>query len=882
MENKNSVNNKNVNNSIKNPFSSSDKNSYNSENSQYNSYSSFHNNNQMSAQKSTPKHNTSQKHKTPINKYSINPIDIPRPSQENEIYLNKDKLPIYETNIGTVLPYSTSFFSVRETQNSSCRFIRPTLNILPPSQSFLDETGIPFGICVQPFCQIPSHESQIPKAKIDNNIFRCKKCNSYINNKFNITYSKQNKQIAICNLCKNENDLDINIPGVKKEYLNNNDTSCPELIYPTIDFYAPDKFKSKKIFIPHYLFMIDVSETSYQLVLPSYIINSIQMNIDSIHNAENSYIAFALYDIKNIYYFYVEKDDIRISIMGDFVDPFCPLSLKKLYIKIGSNKEKINSLIEKINIFIEEKNKNKSNQNINIKNKQISTITGSAIKSGVDSLMENGGRLMIFTPNPCYHGFGATIKRENYLKNNEKDSHKKNPFFPQHDLFVEIGEKAAKNRIVIDQFIFLSELYDISTFSIASNLSGGEIFFYKSNNNNEMSQSNYEKFHFDLTRILTRPNYYNCKFMLRYSKGLDCSEILGPFNKKLGEAFELGGCDPDYCYYYNFRLNCQFKVGENAHIQLAVLYDDNYSNTFIRIFNYSFNISNQVSIIYGLLDIDSIMKSLIYKSISLIYITEFQNIINFLQDKIINSFKYYRLKEKKGSRLDQLIIPLGIQFLPLYINWFLKLDIFSDNIKHEMINQVLYITNKLLREPIFRSIKFLYPKFYRIDDIEKGQYDINDENKRVDNIGLINEEYNIIQKPILLRLSKDVIDFDCAYLIDDGIFIYIFIFNQIDTQFFQDLFNVNTFEETKNLGSISFNQDNTSELNQRLLNIFSQIRNDNDDYCQPIRIFFWDENCINNPIINELLKEDKLYEFCDYPEYLCTLHQKIQQKMDEY
>lgn len=232
--------------------------------------------------------------------------------------------------------------------------------------------------------------------------------------------------------------------------------------------------------------------------------------------------------------------------------------------------------------------------------------------------------------------------------------------------------------------------------------------------------------------------------------------------------------------------------------------------------------------------------------------------------------------------MDKLIIHLGIQFLPLYINSFLKLDIFSDNLKSEMINRILYITNKSLREPIFRSIKFLYPIFYRIDNIEKGKYDINNENKRVNNIGLINEEYNIIQKPLLLRLSKDVIYFDCAYLIDDGTFIYIFIFNKIDIKFYQDLFNVNTFEEAKNLGNISFNQDNESELNQRLLNIFSQIRNDNDDYCQPIRIFFWDENCINIPIINEFLKEDKLYEFSNYSEYLCTIHQKIQQKMDEY
>ena len=42
-------------------------------------------------------------------------------------------------------------------------------------------------------------------------------------------------------------------------------------------------------------------------------------------------------------------------------------------------------------------------------------------------------------------------------------------------------------------------------------------------------------------------------------------------------------------------------------------------------------------------------------------------------------------------------------------------------------------------------------------------------------------KYNIIQKPILLRLSKDVIDFDCAYLIDNGYYIYLIIFNHIET-----------------------------------------------------------------------------------------------------
>ena len=869
-DNNNSKYNNNSNNSINNPFQTS-------EYLEKTSFSLKENNKSIiSEQNPTPKHNTSQRHKTPTNKYSINPYDIPRPSQEKEIYLNKENLPIYETNLSTSLPFSTKFYTVKETKNSSCKFIRPTINAIPTSPSFFDETGLPFGICVRPFYQINKNESQIPKIQNNGHIFRCEKCKSYINNKYKFTYSKLNKQIAICNLCHHENDLNINFQGIKNEYLNNNDTSCLELINPTIDFIAPQNFKSKKIFVPHYLFMIDISETSYQLGLPSYIINSIQINLDSIHNYENSYIAFALYDFKNIYYFYIEKDDVRISIMGDINDPFCPLSLKKLYIKIGSNQEKINSLIEKINLFINDKNKN-FNNNINIKNKQISTITGCAIKSGVDSLLENGGRILVFTCNPCNHGFGASIIREIYLKNNKvKDPHKSNPFFPQHNLFAEIGQKAAKNKIVIDQFIFLSELYDISTFSIASTLSGGDIFFYQ-DVGGEVPQYLYEKLYFDITRVLTRPNYYNCKFMLRYSKGIDCYEILGPFTKKLGDAFELGGCDPDYCFYYNFRLNQQLKKDEILHIQLAALYEDNYSDIYIRVFNYSFEVIEELPNLFGLLDMNSIMKSLVYKSISLIYNTNFQDIKKFLEDKIINTFKYYRINVKKKASASQLIIPLGIQYIPSYINSFFKLNIFLDNAKSNEINQILYIANKLLREPINRTIKFLYPKFYRIDNIKKGQYDINNEENRIYNIGLLNEKYNIINKPLLLRLSKDEIDFDSAYLIDDGIFINIFIFNQINSNFYQDLFNIGNFYDLKNIGINELNQENQTELNQRILNIISQLRNENEDYIQPIRIFFFEENDISNFILNQLLKEDELNGYSNYTEYLCTIHKKIQE-----
>ena len=818
---------------------------------------------------------TSQKHKSLDSSYSINPNHIPRPNQMDEIYINNEKLPFYETAIGTPPPHSTSFYSVRETQNSSCRLIRSTLNSVPISQSLLNETSLLFGLCVQPFAEIPDYEESIPKVQTGDKIFRCKQCQGYINNKYNISYSSQNKQVAICNLCNYENVLEIDKPGIKSEYFNSDYSNCPELVKPTIDFIAPSNFKSSKLFIPHYLFMIDISENSFQLGLPSYVINSIQTNLDSFDNMENSYIAFALYDHKNIFFFYAEKDDIRLIIMGDIKDPFCPLSMKKFYLNISENKEQIEKLLEKLTSFIEEKNA----KSVNLRgNRQISTLTGAAIKSGVDSLMENGGRLMIFTPNPCQHGFGACPPRENF--NKDKDQQKANPFYPQNEeIFVEIGEKAANNRIVVDQFIFMSTAYDLSTFSLVSNLSGGHIEFYNYSMDPITVKANFEKLHYDLTRIFTRPNYYDCKFMLRFNMGVDCVEILGPFNKKLGEAFQLGGCDPDYCYYYNMRINETFKPGQKIDIQLVALYDDNYSNRYLRTFNITLELTDEISKIYNNAEVDTNAKAMIYKEISLMFRTDFTNVRRNLEEKIINSFKYYRVKEKSNTPSNQLILPVSIRYLPLYIDSFLKTGILSKQNRPEMTNQIIYIMNKLLREPLYSTMKFLYPKFYRIDNIEKIQTNINNSIK-IDNIGLLNEKYNIIQKPLLLRLSKDVIDFDCAYLIDNGCFIYLFIFNQIEGNFYNDLFGVDTFDEAKNIEDIGLDEENKNDINVRLVNIISQLRKENSGHFQPVRIFFFGESGIINPILTDLLKEDRIEEYDNYPSYLCTLHKEIQARID--
>ena len=46
--------------------------------------------------------------------------------------------------------------------------------------------------------------------------------------------------------------------------------------------------------------------------------------------------------------------------------------------------------------------------------------------------------------------------------------------------------------------------------------------------------------------------------------------------------------------------------------------------------------------------------------------------------------------------------------------------------------------------------------------------------------------------------------------------------------------------------------------------------------------FFLDENGITNPILNSLLKEDQIGNINNYPEYLCIIHQKIQERFQDF
>ena len=87
--------------------------------------------------------------------------------------------------------------------------------------------------------------------------------------------------------------------------------------------------------------------------------------------------------------------------------------------------------------------------------------------------------------------------------------------------------------------------------------------------------------------------------------------------------------------------------------------------------------------------------------------------------------------------------------------------------------------NKFLREPNYHTIRYLYPKFYRIDNLKADQPEIMDkydlkEEQILTNMGYANETLGITTKPYMLWLTFDEVQYDGKF----KIFVIIYLFKR--------------------------------------------------------------------------------------------------------
>lgn len=307
-------------------------------------------------------------------------------------------------------------------------------------------------------------------------------------------------------------------------------------------------------------------------------------------NENNSFITICTFDHNSIQYYLAEEGkDVKVIMMSEINNPFCPLPYQKLFLNVVTQREEIDKVVEKIQNYISSYGLNKT-QNT----KMPGAVSGAAIVSGIDSLIEVGGRVIVFTCNSCVNGFGASKNIDDGTQfGTEKE---KLLYLPQNDKFVKYSETIIDKRVGVDLFVFGAKQFDLSSFTPICTNTGGAINYYNIDYNSETDmKSKYDRLFYDLSRILSRENYYDVKFMFRSNSNIEVSEILGPFGKRFGSGFSIPSCDPDTAFTFVLKLNTYLKNEAKQSFQIVALFINNYNQRFLRVFNLTLNCSTDLS-----------------------------------------------------------------------------------------------------------------------------------------------------------------------------------------------------------------------------------------------------------------------------------------------
>jgi protein transport protein SEC24 len=191
----------------------------------------------------------------------IDPEQIPGVPRSRDLpaqyYFNH----VYPSMERHVPPPASIPFIAHDQGNSSPKVARLTLNNIPSSSDFLQSTGLPLGMILQPLAKLDAGEQPVPVIDFgDIGPPRCRRCRTYIN-PFMTFRSGGNK--FVCNMCTFPNDVPpeyfapVDPSGVRVDRMQR-----PELMLGTVEFTVPKEYWVKEPAGLHQLFLIDVSQES--------------------------------------------------------------------------------------------------------------------------------------------------------------------------------------------------------------------------------------------------------------------------------------------------------------------------------------------------------------------------------------------------------------------------------------------------------------------------------------------------------------------------------------------------------------------------------------------------------------------------------------------
>ena len=352
----------------------------------------------------------------------------------------------------TIPPSSQIDYTTIDQGNSSPKFARLSLALVPTTAETLEKTELPLSLVIQPLAQQRHEEMPIPVIDFGpEGPPRCSNCMSYIS-PFHV-FGSSGLQF-FCPLCQSSTQ-------VRQSYYSPLDPSGrrvdlekrPELKFGTVDYVVPQEYwpKDREPKPIHWIVAVDVSSESVKKGIPEASADAIRKALYGEKGGlpQGAKVAIVTFD-RSIHFYNLSPalDQPQMMIVADVEEAFVPMQ-EELFVDPQEARAQIEVLLSRIETMFSEMNVPEP-------------ALGATMQAAISALEKTGGKISVMLS--CLPTWGPGHLRFRDNDPNASGTEREIIFLQAGDVFYKnMGEQCVGLGIGVDMFIMSSAYVDIAT-----------------------------------------------------------------------------------------------------------------------------------------------------------------------------------------------------------------------------------------------------------------------------------------------------------------------------------------------------------------------------------------------------------------------------------
>uniref|UniRef100_A0A663MK99 SEC24 homolog D, COPII coat complex component n=1 Tax=Athene cunicularia TaxID=194338 RepID=A0A663MK99_ATHCN len=769
----------------------------------------------------------------------LDPDSIPSPIQVIENDKASRGGQIYATNTrGQVPPLVTTDCIIQDQGHASPRYIRCTTYCFPSSSDMAKQARIPLAAVIQPFAIVPPNETPLYVVNHgETGPIRCNRCKAYMCPFMQFIEGGRRYQCGFCS-CVND------VPPFFFQHLDHigrrvDHYERPELSLGSYEYVATLDYcrNNKPPKPPAYIFMIDVSYRNINSGLVKLICDELKTLLDKLpreEQEESSAIRVGFVTYNKVLHFFNVKSSLaqpQMMVVSDVGEVFVPL-LDGFLVNFQESRSVVINLLDQIPEMFADTNESE-------------TIFAPVIQAGMEALKaaECAGKLFIFHSSlPTAEAPGKLRNRDDKkLLNTDKE---KTLFQPQVNSYEALARDCVANGCCVNLFLFPNQYVDVASVGLVTMYTGGTLYKY---NNFQVSLSD-SNFLSDLRKDIEKTTGFDAIMRVRTSTGFRATDFFGAIYMNNTTDVEMAAVDCDKAVTVEFKHDDKLNEDSGALIQCAVLYTSISGQRRLRIHNIGLNCSSQLADVYKTCETDALINFFAKSAFKAILSQPLKIVREILVNQTAHMLACYRKNCASPSAVSQLILPDAMKVLPVYMNCLLKSCVLVAR-PEIPTDERAYQRQLVTSMGVADTQLFFYPQLLPLHSLDLKSDSV----------------------PAAVRCSEERLSEGGAFLLADGLRVFLWLGVSAPPELIQGLFNVPSFAHISTEATSLPDLDNP--FSKKLKSILEHIQSQK-PYTMKLIIVKQREQ--SEMLFRQFLVEDKsIYGGASYVDFLCCVHKEI-------